>query len=54
MKDTLFLKPSLHFTHLSTLHFFPFKLHPTTLYFTTFSFGLYAVEETQCVLHDSW
>ena len=25
---TVFLRPSLH---LSTLHFFPFKLHPTTL-----------------------
>jgi len=28
LRDTLLLRPSLH---LSTLHFFPFKLHPSTL-----------------------
>jgi hypothetical protein len=44
MIDTLYLRPSLHFTtlhstsvHLSTLHF-PFKLPP--VHFTTLSFGL--------------
>ena len=31
MVDTLLLRPSLH---LSTLHFFLFKLHPTTLHYT--------------------
>ena len=30
MVDTLLLRPSLR---LSTLHFFPFKLHPTTLHY---------------------
>ena len=36
MIDTLLLKPSLHFTPLHlTLHFFPLKLHPTTLHYTS-------------------
>ena len=30
MVDTLLLRPSLHFT---PLHFFLFKLHPTTLHY---------------------
>jgi len=40
MIDSLFLWPSLLFTtphstslHLSTLHFFPFKVHPSTLHY---------------------
>jgi len=32
MLDTLLLRLSLHFTNMSTLHFLPFKLHPTTLH----------------------
>jgi hypothetical protein len=53
MIDTLLVRPSLHYTtlhpatflstslYLSTLQFFPFKLHPTTpLHFSTLSFGL--------------
>jgi len=44
-RDTLFLRPSLHFTtsfptslhstslHLLTLHFLSFKLHPITLHY---------------------
>ena len=35
MVDTLLLRPSLHIT---TLHFFPFKFHPTTLHNTVVFF----------------
>ena len=42
MLETLFLRPSLHFTqlhftslHVSALHFLSFKLHPTALHFAT-------------------
>ena len=37
MIDTLLLRPSLHLTTLrsTSLHFFLFKLHPTTLHYTS-------------------
>ena len=33
--DTLFLRPSLHFTTLVDIHFFPFKLYPSNLHYTS-------------------